>query len=563
MSTSESTSPSATAPPLGPTGIVGAAMAAGLNRRIKRLGDAGYWTKRTASIQVEQLRALLWRGASTVFGKERDFARIAACTDHEIVDAYRQAVPHADYHAFAPYIRRMRDGAEPNVLWPGLVKDFAQTSGTTAGDKYMPVTKAMFRSNRKAAFDIFAHLSRFGLSIPRLTSGRCLFIGGSTALEVSDKGIATGDLSGLVTPLIKWPLTLVYTPGKDVALMSDWPEKIDAMARLCMRQDIRFISGMPSWTIVLMQRVLELAGQRGPYRTIKDVWPNLQVLIHGGVKYAPFEDRVRELYSGGDEDVPTRFELYPASEGFVAMQDTPGDPGLRLMSDIGIFYDFIPLEEIESPTARAFTCDEVEPGQRYVVCLTTCAGLWRYVLGDVVEFDTVPDRLDGRAGWGGAREAGGPCRLRIVGRHRHFINAFGENIIVENIENAVTEASREANLVVGEFTAAPVYPGPGTRAGLQIAVELDPPNVPPGRVNAFAEAFDASLKRQCVDYTVKRNADLGMAPPTVTPLAPGAFHDWMARRGKLGGQHKCPRCANHRDIIDDVLDAAAMPAGAS
>ncbi|MCA9300767.1 MAG: GH3 auxin-responsive promoter family protein, partial [Phycisphaerales bacterium] len=271
--------------------------------------------------------------------------------------------------------------------------------------------------------------------------------------------------------------------------------------------------------------------------------------VHGGVRYAPFEQRLRRIWSGGDEDFPHRLELYPASEGFIAMQDVEGEASLRLNADIGLFFEFIPLEEIDDPDARAFTCETVERGQRYVVVLTTCAGLWRYVLGDVVEFDSIPARLDGRGGQG-------PCRLRIVGRHRHFINAFGENLIVEHIENAVTEASASLGATVGEFTAAPVYPDGATRAGLELVIEHAGP-LPA----SFGDAFDRSLKRQNVDYTTKRTEGLGMAPPTITSVPPGTLHRWLESRGKLGGQHKCPRCANHREIVDAVHGLMATTGG--
>jgi hypothetical protein len=317
---------------------------------------------------------------------------------------------------------------------------------------------------------------------------------------------------------------------------------------------------MPSWGLVLFRRVLEIARDHGhEAATLRDLWPNLQVFVHGGVKYSPFEPRVRQLYSGSPEgdDIPTRFELYPASEGFVAMQDggaavstsrdraSPPSPGLRLIPDIGNFYEFVPLAQIDDTDAPAFTADEVEIGERYVVVMSTCAGLWRYILGDVVEFDSVP-----RAGRAGPEV--GPARLRIVGRHRHFINAFGENLIVEHIEHGVAEAARATGLVVGEFTAAPVYPGPGRQAGLELALELPEPWPDEWRLRAFRDEFDAAVKAINVDYTTKRRDDLGMGPPTITPVPMGTFHEWLRSRGKLGGQHKCPRCANHREILEAV-----------
>jgi hypothetical protein len=375
----------------------------------------------------------------------------------------------------------------------------------------------------------------------------------SSDLEVNEAGVRTGDLSGVVTPLITWPLTEVYKPGKDIALMSHWPSKIDAMARSCMEQDVRAVFGMASWGLVLFEKVIELAREQGrEVATLSEVWPGLQLFVHGGVKYDPFEPRVRAAWSGdAGLDVPNRLEVYPASEAFVAMQDEPGDPGLRLCADHGVYFEFVPLEEIQTERPRAFGASEVEPGQRYVVVLSTPGGLWRYILGDVVVFETIPT----------GDASGGPARLRIVGRHKHFINAFGENIIVENVERAVVEAMQATGATVGEFTAGPVYPdaSQGRKPGLELVIEWDGD---PGRLESFSRAFDRALQRESVDYGVKRADDLGMGPPRVTPVRLGAFHEWMESRGKLGGQHKCPRCANHRDYIDGVVARSETEAAA-
>jgi hypothetical protein len=377
------------------TGLVGAGLRASLNGRIRRLSDERHWRENAAGIQLAQLRRLLRDASGTDFGRTHGFARLADLPNAEILPAYRKSVPVADWYAFRDRIARMREGGEPDVLWPGLIRDFAQTSGTTAGDKYIPVSAAMLRSNFRASLDIFANLTRFGVSLPRMLSGKVLFLGGSTDLATSDKGIRTGDLSGIVTPLIRWPISSIYLPGPRIALMSRWPEKIEAMARRALDEDVRMVTGMCSWALVLFDRVMELAREQGrSARTIRDVWPNFSVFVHGGVRYAPFDPRMRTAYSGRADgpDIPTRLELYPASEGFVAMQDRRGDPGLRLLTDIHNFYEFVPLESIDDPAAPAFACHEVEKGQRYVVVMSTCAGLWRYVLGDVVEFDTIPER---------------------------------------------------------------------------------------------------------------------------------------------------------------------------
>ncbi|MCG3123847.1 MAG: hypothetical protein GIKADHBN_02275 [Phycisphaerales bacterium] len=544
------------------TSLVGTGLRAYLSRRIRLLNDAGYWQRHAGRIQRRQLRSLLRTAAETEIGTKKQFAAIARRGDADIVAAYRDQVPIADWYAYRSEIARMREHGETDVLWPGLVRDFAQTSGTTAGDKYIPVSREMLRSNFRASLDIFANLARFGVPLNWATAGKILFLGGSTNLEQNEHGVRTGDLSGIVTPLIRWPLSEVYLPGARIALMSHWPSKIEAMARRCLNEDVRVISGMCSWGLVLMERVMQMARDDGRrVQTIRDVWSNFSVFIHGGVKYAPFDPRVRAIFSGRTDgpDLPARLELYPASEGFVAIQDEKGSPSLRLNTDIGLFHEFVPLEEVDRPDARAFTCDTVEKGQKYVVVLSTCAGLWRYVLGDVVEFDAVPGRMDGSGeGVGGD----GPPRLRIVGRHRHFINAFGENLIVEHIENAVAKAAMAASLVVGEFTAAPVYPTGGSRAGLELAVEIEgkPGDAPgadaPAAITAFREAFDAALKEQNVDYTTKRTGDLGMTAPTITVLPSGSFHKWMQSKGKLGGQHKCPRCKNDREIIEQVTGLA-------
>lgn len=542
------------------TGLVGVGLAARTSLRAARLEDDAWWSRQTARLQIAQLRRNIRAASRTEIGREHGFARLAAADDTDLLRGYRSELPVADWYAFQERLARMRVGGEPDVLWRGLVRDFAQTSGTTAGDKFIPVSREMLRSNYLASLDIFAHLSRFGVSLPRLMCGKCLFIGGSSAVEENEHGVRTGDLSGLVTSLITWPLSEIYLPGREIALLSDWTAKIETMARTIWNRDVRFISGMPSWAIVLFNRVLEIARENGyGARGLHDLWPNLQVFVHGGVKYTPFEPRIRTLFSGESDgaDIPNRFELYPASEGFIAMQDSPNEPGvqpaLRLIPDIGVFYEFVPLSEIDSPSPRAFTASEVELGERYVVVMSTCAGLWRYILGDVVEFDSVP-----RSGAGGSGV--GPARLRIVGRHRHFINAFGENLIVEHIEHAVAEAARETGLVVGEFTASPVYPGEGRRAGLELAVEFEGPLPSPDQLRAFGNVFDLAIKAINVDYTTKRRDDLGMQPPTITPLPVGTFHRWLSSRGKLGGQHKCPRCANHRQILESVVaEAAAEP----
>jgi GH3 auxin-responsive promoter len=536
------------------TSLVGAALHARVARRRRRLGDLDYWKSNTQSIQLAELDKLITTCTSTRIGRRCGFSSVLEIKDPIArLRAFRDELPISDWYAFQDDIVDMREHGVSDVLWAGKVMHFAQTSGTTAGDKFVPVTDAMMRSNYLASLDIFAHMMNRGVFPERIMGGRCLFLGGSTDLDINEHGVATGDLSGLVTPLIKWPLSTIYSPGPEIALMDHWPSKIEAMAQLAIDQDIRFISGMPSWALVLIDRVIELANERGmDAKCARDVWPNLEVFVHGGVNYVPFVERMCRAFSGDPEiDFPCRQELYPASEGFIAMQDMDDDPAMRLLTDNGIFYEFVPLEQIDEDDPEVFTCWQVEKGRKYVVVMTTNGGLWRYVIGDVVEFDSIPDGIQPD---GSFRAGDGPTRVRIVGRHRHFINAFGENLIGEHIEHGVAAAVAATGLSIGEFTAAPVYPSVSNRAGLEVAIEIaDPPSLE--QLRRFGEVFDDTVKAENVDYTTKRSDGLGMDFPTVTVLPMGTFHRWLDAKGKLGGQHKCPRCANNREILTEVLDA--------
>ncbi len=538
------------------TSLVGVALHARVEARRRKLADFDYWQKNTQSIQLKELSKLIETCKHTRIGQRGNFTSVLTHQDPmDRLNAFRSQLPVTDWYAFQDDIIDMRERGISDVLWPGKVMHFAQTSGTTAGDKYIPVTESMMRSNYLASLDIFAHMINRGSHPERIMGGRCLFLGGSTDLDYNEHGVATGDLSGLVTPLIKWPLSMIYSPGPEIALLDHWPSKIEAMAQLAIDQDIRFISGMPSWALVLIDRVIELANERGiNAKCARDVWPNLEAFVHGGVNYEPFVARMCTAYSGdANIDFPCRQELYPASEGFIAMQDQDNDPSMRLLTDNGIFYEFVPLDQIDDEDPDVFTCWQVEKDQKYVVVMTTNAGLWRYVIGDVVKFDSIPDGIQPD---GTMRLGDGPARLRIVGRHRHFINAFGENLIGEHIEHGIAAAVAASGLTIGEFTAAPVYPSTNNRAGLEVAVEFESKPTA-DQLHQFAAIFDETVKAENVDYTTKRSEGLGMDFPTLTPMPMGTFHRWLDAKGKLGGQHKCPRCANHRDILGEVLGSAS------
>jgi hypothetical protein len=506
--------------------VVGAALSLyvrGLDLRLRRAAAD------PVAAQERVLRELLGRGVHTSFGREHGFASIRTHDD------FRKAVPVRDYVEQIEMFRRMEAG-EADVSWPGRVRLFAQTSGTTAGDKHIPVTREMRRSNARAAAAIFAYYSRReGASVSRLFSGRLLFLGGSTALTRTESGAMIGDLSGVATPSIRWPISRYYEPGHQLALIDNWEEKVERVARRVAGRDVRFVTGMPSWVRVLFDRICRL---RGVEREggMSCVWPNLELFVHGGVSFEPYR-RAFEAYFAPVHDLQF-LEVYPASEGFIAIQAEAADAAMEMLTDNGLFYEFVPLSEFGRDDAPRLTIGEVAPDVPYCLVLSTCAGLWAYDLGDVVRFTSVR-----------------PPRIVFAGRHRHFINAFGENIIGEQVSAAVAAAARRTGAKVTEFTAAPLYPGEGREAGAhQYVVEFEHP--PEGGTEAFAEAIDDELKRLNHDYSVKREGDLGMTRVEVAEVPGGTFYEWMRRRGKLGGQHKVPVCANDRRCAEEVLAVA-------
>jgi len=493
------------------------------DRWLRRMADD------PAGSQARVFRKLLRAARNTWFGREHGFASIRTHTD------FTKAVPIRDYVAQLEMFGRIVRG-EKGVSWPGRVRFFAQTSGTTAGDKNIPVTGAMMRSNTRAALAVFAYYKRRGGElVTRLMGGRLLFLGGSTSLTKAPGGGLIGDLSGIATRSIHWPLSRHYEPGKELALIDTWERKVAAVALRVVGRDVRFVTGMPSWVKVLFRRVCELRGipEEGG---ISRIWPNLQLFVHGGVNFAPYRPGFQRYFRPGHK--LDYLEVFPASEGFVAVQAEAGDPGMEMLTDNGLFYEFVPLSEWGKADAPRLTIDQVQLDVPYSLVLSTCAGLWAYDIGDVVRFT-------------GLR----PPRIVFAGRNRHFINAFGENIIGEQVSAAVAHAAAVSGAEVAEFTAAPRYPDETRPVGAhQYVVEF---HRLPADLEAFAAAIDAEMQRLNHDYSVKRGGGLGMTSVEVTSVPKGTFYEWMKRRGKLGGQHKVPLCANDRRYVDDLLRGIA------
>jgi len=490
-----------------------------------------------ARSQRQTLALILRRVAGTQFAREHS---VAAGRD-------LGALPVQTYESLLPWIERALGGGR-DVLWPGLIERWAVSSGTTAGTtKYLPITDEMVRNFRRGGLDtLHLHVARCGRAT--VFGGRQLFLGGSTALEVlrSDPRILGGDLSGIMALRMPWAIERwFYSPGRDLALLADWPRKVKRIAERAVGEDVRVVAGIPSWLLVLfeaLQERWEKPGRR--LETLHDVWPNLELIVHGGVSFAPYRAHF-ERWLGK----PTAFqEVYPASEGFVAVQDEGSGDGLRLLTDAGLYFEFLPVHELRAGEprqgARPLPLAEVELGVPYALVLTTPGGLLRYLVGDVVRFVTLH-----------------PPRILFVGRTRLELSAFGEHVIEHEVTQAMAHVAERFGLAVRDFHVAPVFPrlgDPGSRGRHQWMLEIEAGDPD---VAALAAALDEDLQARNDDYRAKRRG-AGLVAPEVLLLPRGAFQEWMRSRGKLGGQHKVPRLRSDRQVADGVLAARASAARA-
>lgn len=477
-----------------------------------------------AGLQERVLRRLISTARDTEFGLAHGFRSIRSVAEYQV------RVPVRDYMQLRPWLERAAAGEE-SVAWPGRVRDWVKTSGTTAGDKVIPVTAEAFASHRKGGRDALLRAASVAGGGQRVMGGPMLFLGGSTARRPLGEGTQVGDLSGLVASRLPWGFRGRYSPGLQCAAILEWEERLEAIAAVASRQDIRLLSGMPSWLVILFERIARRAQSAGGrrLRNLGHLWPHLGVLIHGGVAFTPYAD-VFEEWLG--RRLP-RVEVYPASEGFVGVQTETTD-GLTLMLDYGIFYEFVPLEDLGIEAPRRHTVADAELGRSYAVVMSTPAGLWSYALGDTARFI--------------ARD---PLRLLITGRTRHYVNAFGENVIVEEVERALVRACRRTEAEVVEFTVAPRWSSAGEmRGGHEWLVEF---RVPPTEPHDFARILDEALAILNSDYRTKRSGSVGMVAPTVTALPTGTFHRWMRKAGRLGDQHKVSRVTNDRAIANALL----------
>lgn len=481
---------------------------------------------RPEELQARVLRRLLKKGAQTLYGSERGFS---AGDSYEM---FRKRVGVNTYEELKGYIDRMRHG-EKDVLWPGRVKWYAKSSGTTNDkSKFIPVSSEGLQDIHYAGgTDVVVwYLQNNPKS--RLFDGRALILGGSHSPNYNVAGSLVGDLSAILIENINPLVNLVRVPDKRTALISDFEEKREKIARQCLKANVTNLSGVPSWMMSVLTRVMELSGKQH----LEDVWPNLEVFFHGGIAFTPYRKAYEALITKPDMHY---METYNASEGFFGIQNDPTDPAMMLMLDYGVYYEFAPMEAVDESgqlkdESLVVPLSGVETGKNYAMIISTSCGLWRYMIGDTVRFTSVR-----------------PYKFIITGRTKSFINAFGEELIVDNAERGLQYACQQTGAEVREYTAAPVFRSEGVTPHHQWLIEF---SREPEDLEAFADLLDRRLQELNSDYEAKRYKDINMVRLQIVKARKGLFDDWLKSKGKLGGQHKVPRLANTRKHIEEIMD---------
>ncbi len=489
----------------------------------KRIHQIELFQKYPIDVQEEWRKRLIQSGKSTEFGKKHGFKDISSLKD------FKSQIPISSYEDFFPYIERIMKG-EQNVLWPSEIRWFAKSSGTTnARSKFIPVSpESLEDCHYKGGKDL---VSIYVNNNPdsQMFSGKGLAIGGSHQINHFDPNENSyfGDVSAVIMQNLPMWAQWVRTPSLDIALMDKWEEKIEKITAVTINEDVTNLAGVPTWTILLIQRILEASGKNN----ILEVWPNLEVFFHGAVSFEPYRELFKKLIPFDDMNY---VETYSASEGFFGIQDLTDSYEMLLMLDYGIYYEFIPTSELGKEDPQVISLNDVSLGKNYAIVITTNAGLWRYLIGDTIKFTSKF-----------------PFRFLISGRTKHFINAFGEELIVENAEYAITKSCSATGAVIDNYSAGPIYMEIGSRGGHEWVIEFVNP---PDDLNRFTLLLDVHLRETNSDYDAKRSQDLALQPPVVHSAPRGTFYNWMKSRGKLGSQHKVPRLSNNREYLDEILD---------
>ena len=486
----------------------------------QRVHQIELFLKYPHEVQLDWFKKLIQSARDTEFGKQHGFKDISNYRQ------FAEQVPVRDYEALKPYIERMMMG-EQNVLWSTEVRWFAKSSGTTSDkSKFIPLSQeSLEECHFKGGKDMLAiYCNNHPES--KIFSGKGLTLGGSHQINVKSGNTWFGDLSAIIMEHLPVWVEYMRTPDLNIALLGEWESKLERIAHHTIEEDVTNLSGVPSWMLVLLQRILEIKGSKN----ILEVWPNLELFMHGGVNFGPYRDQYKALIPS---DQMHYLETYNASEGFFGIQDRDNYDDMLLMLDYGIFYEFIPADQFESSNPKVIWLDEVQTDVNYVVLITTNGGLWRYVIGDVIRFSSI-----------------NPYRMRIVGRTKQYINTFGEELMVDNAERALAIACEKTGAIVREYTAGPVYMELNNSGGHEWIIEFDKV---PEHIGYFTEVLDNALKTLNSDYEAKRYKNITLAPPRVYVVEQGTFYNWMKERGKLGGQNKVPRLANDRRYLDGLL----------
>lgn len=477
------------------------------------------------NVQQDIFSQLISQASDTVWGKEHKYSQFESIAD------FQQSVPIQDYNDVKPYVDRLRDG-EQDLLWPGEIKWFAKSSGTTNDkSKFIPVSKeSLEKCHFRGSKDVLAIYTHH---FPESTifKGKGLTLGGSHKIDNFSNKSYYGDLSAILIENLPFWTEFIRTPSQEIALLDKWEEKLEKIANETLKENVTSIAGVPSWNMVMIKYILEKTGKKN----LLEVWPNLELFIHGGVSFTPYREQFEKLIPSAGMNY---LETYNASEGFFAIQDNMEEEGMLLMLDYDIFYEFIPLDEFENENPTVLTIDQVEKNKNYVIVISTNSGLWRYVIGDTVMFTSLT-----------------PHRLVITGRTKHFINAFGEEIIIDNAEKALDVACKRTNAEISDFTAAPVFMSEKEKGCHQWLIEF---TKEPSNNEEFAYYLDIALQSANSDYEAKRYKNITLDKPILNALPKGTFYKWLENKGKLGGQNKVPRLSNSRKYVDELIKIAEL-----
>ncbi len=471
-------------------------------------------------IQNKVLMRLLRDAANTEWGKIYGYSNI------NTYEQFRKIVPIQTYEDIKQYVERMRHG-EKNILWPGEVRWYAKSSGTTNDkSKFIPVSKEGLQDIHYAGGRDAVALYLLSNPNSKLFSGKGLILGGSHSPNYNVKNSLVGDLSAILIENVNPLVNLIRVPEKKIALLSDFEEKMDRIARCTMNQNVTNLSGVPSWMLAVVKHILEIKNSND----LTEIWPNLEVFFHGGVAFTPYREQYKQIIQSPNMHY---METYNASEGFFGLQNDLTDSSMLLMLDYGVFYEFIPMDELDSENPNIVPLWGVETNKNYAMVISTSCGLWRYMIGDTVRFTNT-----------------NPYKFVISGRTKHFINAFGEELMVDNAEQGLKRACEATGAQIIDYTAAPVFMDSNAKCRHQWVVEF---SVKPDSLEHFSKVLDSSLQQINSDYEAKRYKNITLQHLEIVPARTNLFHDWLKEKGKLGGQHKVPRLSNNRDYIDDLL----------